>query len=40
MVSAQATQINCDNGCAAKRTCGLPYTVHGLGGGWIIYFAR
>ena len=23
-----------DNGCAAKGTCGLPYSQHGRGGGW------
>eukprot|EP01045_Picozoa_sp_COSAG04_P025754 COSAG04_NODE_3442_length_2812_cov_2.507188_3_plen_124_part_00 len=26
------------NGCAAKGTCGLPYS-HGLGGGWQLCFA-
>ena len=25
---------NGDNGCAAKGTCGLPFSRHGLGGGW------
>jgi len=28
-----------DNGCAAKGTCGLPYSAHGLGGGWELCFA-
>ena len=28
-----------DNGCAAKGTCGLPYSAHGLGGGWQLCFA-
>ncbi len=28
-----------DNGCAAKGTCGLPYSGHGLGGGWQLCFA-
>eukprot|EP01045_Picozoa_sp_COSAG04_P004841 COSAG04_NODE_216_length_19953_cov_85.343558_12_plen_429_part_00 len=27
------------NGCAAKGTCGLPYSGHGLGGGWELCFA-
>ena len=28
-----------DNGCAAKGTCGLPYSNDGLGGGWELCFA-
>ena len=28
-----------DNGCAAKGTCGLPYSRNGLGGGWELCFA-
>ncbi len=28
-----------DNGCAAKGTCGLPYSSYGLGGGWQLCFA-
>ena len=28
-----------DNGCAAKGTCGLPYSGQGLGGGWQLCFA-
>eukprot|EP01045_Picozoa_sp_COSAG04_P007571 COSAG04_NODE_398_length_14962_cov_39.977461_14_plen_446_part_00 len=28
-----------DNGCAAKGTCGLPYSSQGLGGGWELCFA-
>mgnify|MGYP004358302859 CR=1 FL=1 len=28
-----------DNGCAAKGTCGLPYSHDGLGGGWQLCFA-
>ena len=28
-----------DNGCAAKGTCGLPYSGNGLGGGWELCFA-
>ena len=28
-----------DNGCAAKGTCGLPYSTWGLGGGWQLCFA-
>ena len=28
-----------DNGCAAKGTCGAPWSVHGLGGGWQLCFA-
>ena len=28
-----------DNGCVAKGLCGLPYSAHGLGGGWQICFA-
>ena len=28
-----------DNGCAAKGTCGLPYSWDGLGGGWELCFA-
>ena len=27
------------NGCAAKGTCGLPFSQHGLGGGWELCFA-
>eukprot|EP01045_Picozoa_sp_COSAG04_P039024 COSAG04_NODE_10732_length_756_cov_5.818874_1_plen_118_part_00 len=27
------------NGCAAKGTCGLPYSRDGLGGGWQLCFA-
>ena len=27
------------NGCAAKGTCGLPYSERGLGGGWELCFA-
>ena len=27
-----------DNGCAAKGTCGLPYSDDGLGGGWQLCF--
>ena len=30
---------NHDNGCAAKGTCGLPYSADGLGGGWELCFA-
>ena len=30
---------NIDNGCAAKGTCGLPYSRDGLGGGWQLCFA-
>ena len=30
---------NHDNGCAAKGTCGLPYSSYGLGGGWQLCFA-
>ena len=28
-----------DNGCAAKGTCGVPYSYEGLGGGWQLCFA-
>ena len=28
-----------DNGCAAKGTCGLPFSRDGLGGGWELCFA-
>ena len=28
-----------DNGCAAKGTCGAPYSYDGLGGGWQLCFA-
>ena len=28
-----------DNSCAAKGTCGLPWSETGLGGGWQICFA-
>ena len=28
-----------DNGCAAKGTCGAPYSQHGLGGGWQLCLA-
>eukprot|EP01045_Picozoa_sp_COSAG04_P012452 COSAG04_NODE_839_length_9957_cov_18.873504_4_plen_170_part_00 len=28
-----------DNGCAAKGTCGLPYSAYGVGGGWELCFA-
>ena len=28
-----------DNGCAAKGTCGLPWSDYGLGGGWQLCFA-
>ena len=28
-----------DNGCAAKGTCGLPFSQDGLGGGWQLCFA-
>ena len=28
-----------DNGCAAKGTCGLPYSDVGPGGGWELCFA-
>ena len=28
-----------DNGCAAKGTCGLPFSGYGLGGGWELCFA-
>ena len=30
---------NYDNGCAAKGTCGAPYSYDGLGGGWQLCFA-
>eukprot|EP01045_Picozoa_sp_COSAG04_P022745 COSAG04_NODE_2615_length_3851_cov_1.872601_2_plen_270_part_00 len=30
---------NYDSGCAAKGTCGLPYSERGLGGGWELCFA-
>eukprot|EP01045_Picozoa_sp_COSAG04_P037768 COSAG04_NODE_9813_length_830_cov_1.240766_1_plen_187_part_00 len=29
-----------DNGCAAKSTCGLPYSNQGLGGGWQLCFVQ
>jgi|EP01046_Picozoa_sp_COSAG06_P048292 hypothetical protein len=35
----QGSVGNHDNGCAAMGLCGLPYSVHGLGGGWQICFA-
>ena len=28
-----------DNGCAAKGTCGAPFSLDGLGGGWQLCFA-
>ena len=28
-----------NNGCAAKGTCGAPFILHGLGGGWQLCFA-
>ena len=28
-----------DNGCAAKGTCGLPFSGSRLGGGWELCFA-
>eukprot|EP01045_Picozoa_sp_COSAG04_P012453 COSAG04_NODE_839_length_9957_cov_18.873504_5_plen_419_part_00 len=39
--SAQGSvgSYNYDNGCAAKGTCGLPYSRLGLGGGWELCFA-
>jgi hypothetical protein len=34
-----STDVNFENGCEANGLCGLPYSVHGLGGGWQICFA-
>eukprot|EP01045_Picozoa_sp_COSAG04_P025319 COSAG04_NODE_3301_length_2959_cov_1.913287_2_plen_62_part_00 len=36
---AQYSASECDNGCAPKGTCGLPYSARGLGGGWELCFA-
>ena len=37
--STGSVNIDYDNGCAAKGTCGLPYSAFGLGGGWELCFA-
>ena len=38
--SLQGSVGSDDNGCAAKGTCGLPYSDYrGLGGGWQLCFA-
>ena len=38
-VNGQGSVGHRDNGCAAKGTCGLPYSHDGLGGGWELCFA-
>ena len=37
--SLQGSVGSDDNGCAAKGTCGAPYSYRGLGGGWQLCFA-
>eukprot|EP01045_Picozoa_sp_COSAG04_P010935 COSAG04_NODE_688_length_11148_cov_2.882071_3_plen_214_part_00 len=37
--SSQGSVGHDDNGCAAKGTCGLPWSGYGLGGGWELCFA-
>eukprot|EP01046_Picozoa_sp_COSAG06_P012926 COSAG06_NODE_772_length_12432_cov_119.880159_9_plen_87_part_00 len=37
-VNTQGSVGSWDNGCAAKDTCGLLYSVNDLGGGWQICF--